>query len=121
MKGGAGATRDVCEERLQATLTAGDFTESNLSVQQRPLVVSGLSGFVLVVTVGFVSALHQKAGITFRMDTCSPSLVNLSADPQLSETLFYVIKEGTTTVGKSGPTSSPDIRLSGVLVAEDHW
>ncbi|XP_045674220.1 kinesin-like protein KIF14 isoform X1 [Phyllostomus hastatus] len=62
----------------------------------------------------------QKAGIAFRMDTCSPSLVNLSADPQLSETLFYVIKEGTTTVGKGGPTSSPDIRLSGVLVAEDH-
>ncbi|XP_036926426.1 kinesin-like protein KIF14 [Sturnira hondurensis] len=62
----------------------------------------------------------QKAGITFHMDAHSPSLVNLSADPQLSETLFYVIKEGTTTVGKWGPTSSPDIRLSGVLVAEDH-
>ncbi|KAM5300671.1 kinesin-like protein KIF14 isoform 2-T2 [Glossophaga mutica] len=62
----------------------------------------------------------QKAGITFHADTCSPSLVNLSADPQLSETLFYVIKEGTTTVGKCGPTSRPDIQLSGVLVAEDH-
>lgn len=55
------------------------------------------------------------------MDNCSPSLVNLSADPQLSETLFYVVKEGTTTVGKRGPASSPDIQLSGVLVAENHW
>ncbi|XP_053515579.1 kinesin-like protein KIF14 [Artibeus jamaicensis] len=62
----------------------------------------------------------QKAGIAFHMDANSPSLVNLSADPQLSGTLFYVIKEGTTTVGKCGPTSSPVIRLSGVLVAEDH-
>ncbi|XP_054432470.1 kinesin-like protein KIF14 [Pteronotus mesoamericanus] len=62
----------------------------------------------------------QKAGIAFHADSHSPSLVNLSADPQLSEMLFYVIKEGTTTVGKSGPSSSPDIRLSGVLVAEDH-
>ncbi|XP_053769371.1 kinesin-like protein KIF14 isoform X3 [Desmodus rotundus] len=62
----------------------------------------------------------QKAGITFHVDNCSPSLVNLSADPQLSETLFYVVKEGTTTVGKRGPASSPDIQLSGVLVAEDH-
>lgn len=46
--------------------------------------------------------------------------MNLSEDPQLSEMLLYVVKEGTTTVGKRGPGASHDIQLSGVLVADDH-
>ncbi|XP_053461936.1 kinesin-like protein KIF14 [Nycticebus coucang] len=62
----------------------------------------------------------QKAGITFQMDNHLPNLVNLSEDPQLSEMLLYMIKEGTTTVGKYKPTSSHDIQLSGVLIADDH-
>lgn len=55
------------------------------------------------------------------MDDHLPNLVNLSEDPQLSEILSYMIKEGTTTVGKCGPGSSHDIQLSGVLIADDHW
>ncbi|KAI4563477.1 hypothetical protein MJT46_019833, partial [Ovis ammon polii x Ovis aries] len=43
-----------------------------------------------------------------------------SEDPQLSEILSYMIKEGTTTVGKCRPGSSHDIQLSGVLIADDH-
>ncbi|ELK19092.1 Kinesin-like protein KIF14 [Pteropus alecto] len=59
-------------------------------------------------------------GITFQVDNRLPNLVNLTEDPQLSEMLLYVIKEGTSTVGKCHPGSSHDIQLSGVLVAEDH-
>lgn len=55
------------------------------------------------------------------MDNCLPNLVNLSEDPQLSEMLLYVIKEGATTVGRCSPSSNPDICLSGVLVADNHW
>nr|XP_019606358.1 PREDICTED: kinesin-like protein KIF14 [Rhinolophus sinicus] len=62
----------------------------------------------------------QKAGITFQTDNHLPHLVNLSEDPQLSEMLLYVIKEGITTVGKCRPGSCHDIQLSGVLVADDH-
>lgn len=62
----------------------------------------------------------QKAGITFQMDNHLPNLVNLNEDPQLSEMLLYMIKEGTTTVGKHKPNSSHDIQLSGVLIADDH-
>uniref|UniRef100_A0A8D1ZRE3 Kinesin-like protein KIF14 n=1 Tax=Sus scrofa TaxID=9823 RepID=A0A8D1ZRE3_PIG len=62
----------------------------------------------------------QKAGITLQMDNRLPNLVNLSEDPQLSEILLYVIKEGATTVGKDKPDSRHDIRLSGVLIAEHH-
>ncbi|XP_040119169.1 kinesin-like protein KIF14 [Oryx dammah] len=62
----------------------------------------------------------QKAGITFQMDNRLPNLVNLNEDPQLSEILLYMIKEGTTTVGKCGPGSSHDIQLSGVLIANNH-
>lgn len=63
----------------------------------------------------------QKAGVTFQVDSRLPNLVNLSEDPQLSETLLYVIREGTTAVGKRGPASRPDIQLSGALVADQHW
>ncbi|XP_007939289.1 kinesin-like protein KIF14 [Orycteropus afer afer] len=62
----------------------------------------------------------QKAGITFQMDNHLPNLVNLNEDPQLSEMLLYMIKEGKTTVGKYKPHSSHDIQLSGVLIADDH-
>lgn len=55
------------------------------------------------------------------MDNHLPNLVNLNEDPQLSEILLYMIKEGTTTVGKNRPSSSHDIQLSGVLIADDHW
>lgn len=50
-----------------------------------------------------------------------PNLVNLNEDPQLSEMLLYMIKEGKTTVGKCRPNSCHDIQLSGILIADDHW
>ncbi|XP_053325412.1 kinesin-like protein KIF14 [Spea bombifrons] len=62
----------------------------------------------------------QKAGITFKMDNRLPNLVNLNEDPQLSEMLLYMIKEGRTTVGKYTAGSNHDIQLSGALIAEDH-
>ncbi|KAJ1173511.1 hypothetical protein NDU88_005343 [Pleurodeles waltl] len=62
----------------------------------------------------------QKAGITFKMDNRLPNLVNLNEDPQLSEMLLYMIKEGQTTVGKYNPCSNHEIQLSGVLIADDH-
>ncbi|XP_052593041.1 kinesin-like protein KIF14 isoform X1 [Peromyscus californicus insignis] len=62
----------------------------------------------------------QKAGVTFQMDNHLPNLVNLNEDPQLSEMLLYMVKEGVTTVGKYKPSSGHDIQLSGVLIADDH-
>ncbi|XP_064520555.1 kinesin-like protein KIF14 [Pseudopipra pipra] len=62
----------------------------------------------------------QKAGIAFKMDNHLPNLVNLNEDPQLSEVLLYMIKEGETTVGRCTPNSRHDIQLSGVLIADDH-
>uniref|UniRef100_A0A8C3R1H0 Kinesin-like protein KIF14 n=1 Tax=Cyanoderma ruficeps TaxID=181631 RepID=A0A8C3R1H0_9PASS len=62
----------------------------------------------------------QKAGIAFKMDNRLPNLVNLNEDPQLSEVLLYMIKEGETTVGRCKPNSKHDIQLSGVLIADDH-
>lgn len=55
------------------------------------------------------------------MDNRLPNLVNLNEDPQLSEVLLYLIKEGETTVGRYTPNSKHDIQLSGVLIADDHW
>ncbi|POI27881.1 hypothetical protein CIB84_008369 [Bambusicola thoracicus] len=62
----------------------------------------------------------QKAGIAFQMDNRLPNLVNLNEDPQLSEVLLYMIKEGETTVGRYTANSKHDIQLSGVLIADDH-
>ncbi|XP_069794035.1 kinesin-like protein KIF14 isoform X2 [Narcine bancroftii] len=62
----------------------------------------------------------QKAGITFKVNNSLPNLVNLNEDPQISEVLLYIIKEGLTRVGKQQPNSKHDIQLSGALIANDH-
>ncbi|CDQ64174.1 unnamed protein product [Oncorhynchus mykiss] len=62
----------------------------------------------------------QKAGITFKVDNRLPNLVNLNEDPQLSEMLLYMIKEGQTKVGQHKSESAHDIQLSGALIADDH-
>ncbi|XP_069377966.1 kinesin-like protein KIF14 [Paralichthys olivaceus] len=62
----------------------------------------------------------QKAGVTFKVDNRLPNLVNLNEDPQLSEMLLYMIKEGQTTVGKIKSDSSRDIQLTGALIADQH-
>ncbi|KAF3835228.1 hypothetical protein F7725_027786, partial [Dissostichus mawsoni] len=62
----------------------------------------------------------QKAGATFKVDNRLPNLVNLNEDPQLSEMLLYMIKEGQTTVGKLQTKSEHDIQLNGALIADQH-
>ncbi|XP_059197955.1 kinesin-like protein KIF14 [Centropristis striata] len=62
----------------------------------------------------------QKAGVTFKVDNRLPNLVNLNEDPQLSEMLLYMIKEGRTTVGKLQSESRHDIQLTGALIADQH-
>ncbi|XP_062279792.1 kinesin-like protein KIF14 [Scomber scombrus] len=62
----------------------------------------------------------QKAGVTFKVDNRLPNLVNLNEDPQLSEMLLYMIKEGRTTVGKLKCDSIHDIQLTGALIADQH-
>lgn len=92
---------------------------SNWSVRHGPVLVGAFT--VSCCGHGSSFSAFQKAGITFQTDSCLPNLVSLSEDPQLSEVLLYAIAEGTTTVGRGSPSSSPDIRLSGVLVADSHW
>uniref|UniRef100_A0A8C2JS39 Kinesin-like protein n=1 Tax=Cyprinus carpio TaxID=7962 RepID=A0A8C2JS39_CYPCA len=62
----------------------------------------------------------QRAGVTFKVDNRLPNLVNLNEDPQLSELLLYMIKEGETKVGKLKSESAHDIQLSGALIADEH-
>uniref|UniRef100_A0AAQ4NX01 Kinesin-like protein KIF14 n=1 Tax=Gasterosteus aculeatus aculeatus TaxID=481459 RepID=A0AAQ4NX01_GASAC len=62
----------------------------------------------------------QKAGAAFKVDNRLPNLVNLNEDPQLSEMLLYMIKEGRTTVGKLKSDSKHDIQLTGALIADQH-
>ncbi len=63
----------------------------------------------------------QKSGISFSVDNKRPNLVNLTEDPQLSETLLYMLKGGTTKVGRMTEKSVHDIKLSGPLIADNHW
>jgi kinesin family protein 14 len=59
----------------------------------------------------------KKAGVSFKVDNRQPNLVNLNDDPQLSEMLLYVLKQGDTSVGRSPQC---DIQLTAPLVAKDH-
>ncbi|CAB1314346.1 unnamed protein product [Coregonus sp. 'balchen'] len=61
-----------------------------------------------------------RAGVTFAVDNRLPNLVNLNEDPQLSEMLLYMIKEGQTKVGQHKSESAHDIQLSGALIADRH-
>ncbi|XP_059176630.1 kinesin-like protein KIF14 [Physella acuta] len=62
----------------------------------------------------------ESTGITFKIDNTLPNLVNLNEDPQLSEMLLYVIKEGETRVGRKIDESKHDIKLIGALIADNH-
>ncbi|XP_066569005.1 kinesin-like protein KIF14 [Amia ocellicauda] len=62
----------------------------------------------------------QKAGVSFKVDNRFPYLVNLNEDPQLSEMLLYIIKEGQMKVGRLTAGSKYDIQLTGALIAEQH-
>ena len=76
--------------------------------------------------IWWVCAVLQRTGALV-VNNSLPNLVNLTEDPQLSETLLYVLKPGRTTVGnagtreKSSETQPHDIELTGALVIEDHW
>lgn len=51
-------------------------------------------------------------------------LVNLTEDPMLSETLFYILPPGCVKVGRTRSSftgTRPDIVLDGPLVAHNHW
>ena len=51
-----------------------------------------------------------------------PRLVKLVENPQLSETLDYVIREGHQVVGRwTMDDTTPDIMLRGALIAPSHW
>lgn len=60
--------------------------------------------------------LLERQGLR-KIDNTLPTLINLNDDPQLSETLVYVISPGATTVGQG---EDCDIQLGGVFVAERH-
>ena len=49
-----------------------------------------------------------------------PHLVNLSDDPLLAECLVYNLKPGTTTVGNVEASVSPEIRLNGSKILDQH-
>eukprot|EP00730_Choanoeca_flexa_P005630 TRINITY_DN11987_c0_g1_i1.p1 TRINITY_DN11987_c0_g1~~TRINITY_DN11987_c0_g1_i1.p1 ORF type:complete len:1495 (+),score=462.43 TRINITY_DN11987_c0_g1_i1:149-4633(+) len=52
-----------------------------------------------------------------KIDNRLPNLVNLNEDPQLSEMLFYMLREGETVVGNR---EECDVQLSGTLVLPKH-
>ena len=69
--------------------------------------------------------LVQKSGIALQtplqINNKLPNLVNLNEDPQLSEMLLYVVREGESRVGRMMEASSAEIQLNGPLIADNHW
>ncbi|MGH0118849.1 UNVERIFIED_CONTAM: hypothetical protein FKN15_001196 [Acipenser sinensis] len=58
----------------------------------------------------------EKAGITFKVDNLLPNLVNLNEDPQLSEMLLYMIREGRPKHEPADKESADDKELLHVQV-----
>ncbi|XP_067941126.1 kinesin-like protein KIF14 [Watersipora subatra] len=67
------------------------------------------------------SALEHTGIAATSINNKLPNLVNLNEDPQLSEILLYVLKQGRTKVGRQGALNQDcDIQLSGALVSDYH-
>lgn len=60
-------------------------------------------------------------GIATQINNHLPNLVNLNEDPQLSETLLYLLSEGDTRIGRMHGDSSQNIQLQGSLILDYHW
>ena len=65
---------------------------------------SARQAFSLSCSHAMLSFLLQKAGISFKVDNRLPNLVNLNEDPQLSEMLLYMLKEGNVFYSVFGTT-----------------
>jgi len=61
--------------------------------------------------------MEETSKNVHKIDNRLPNLVNLNEDPQLSEMLIYMIKEGNSTVGSEGGS---DIELKGVFILGNH-
>eukprot|EP00045_Choanoeca_perplexa_P016795 m.231199 g.231199 ORF g.231199 m.231199 type:complete len:1500 (+) comp17361_c0_seq2:265-4764(+) len=62
----------------------------------------------------------EASGVTqnvHKVDNRLPNLVNLNEDPQLSEMLIYMLRDGETVVGT---VEDSDVQLSGTLVLPKH-
>ncbi|KAM7353701.1 kinesin family member nebbish [Cochliomyia hominivorax] len=73
------------------------------------------------------SGLHllKRKGLTVEIDKGEKhaTLINLTEDPMLTETLFYIIPTGCVKIGRARSSLSgtkPDIILDGPLVAHNH-
>ncbi|XP_046802569.1 kinesin-like protein KIF14 [Lucilia cuprina] len=73
------------------------------------------------------SGLHllKRKGLAIELDKEQKHacLINLTEDPMLTETLFYIIPNGCVKIGRTRSTLSgtkPDIILDGPLVAHNH-
>ncbi|XP_022254964.1 kinesin-like protein KIF14, partial [Limulus polyphemus] len=61
-----------------------------------------------------------REGIALKVDGKSPCLVNLNEDPQLSETLLYLLHPGRTRLGRKDNSSDVEIQLHGSLLSREH-
>lgn len=59
----------------------------------------------------------KMKGLALKLEEKEPILVHLCEDPQLSQTLLYSLKKGSTTLG----TSHADVTLSGLYENDIHW
>ncbi|GAB6021914.1 Kinesin protein 1B [Chamberlinius hualienensis] len=63
----------------------------------------------------------QKAGIAFQVNNQLPRLVNLNQDPQLTETLNFMLENGETCVGQLTQSQQKNvIKLNGSFIEDKH-
>lgn len=74
------------------------------------------------------SGMHllKRKGLAIELNKTQKEacLINLTEDPLLSETLFYIIPHGCVKIGRTRSSlfeTKPDIILDGPLVAHNHW
>ena len=74
------------------------------------------SAAIVTNSMGDSGAVHARNA----METKIPYLMNLHEDPQLSECVLYVFKQGTTRIGRKNPDVPQDVCLSGLNILAEH-
>ena len=89
-------------EKLMAEMSRSwserlERTEQRKLEEAEELQVSINKDYFICLTCHLIVLLPllQRAGMSFKVDNRLPNLVNLNDDPQLSEMLLYLLKEGS--------------------------
>ena len=117
--GGGGSAADT--EELASKLKENEdlIAELTMSVAEKERRTEEINRIRSEALADMGISMEELTG-ALGVDKSTPHLVNLNADPIMSENLVYFLNETVTRIGKASAEETQDIVLSGFNIAEEH-